>query len=519
MSRATATAGNNGSPFPDDTAAAREARAAAARDRRDQLAADRHRAREASEASAASGTAAGVADALADLRAVMAANADVLTSSEVLTHVANVADSRSVDRYATTCGVLLRVVLAVPPSVVLPPTIGAEVSLNLLLAAVGVSGAGKGAADKTAAAAVRLRVGGQPPVTPLPMLPIGTGEGINRTYARSERDKLTGQVITRWNTDRALFGCRDIATLDALASRQGATLVPELLKAAMGEELGFANADKERRVILPMHSYRLCLSAGVQPDNGAVLLNEQAQRDGWPQRFLWTPTRPGEARRRRLAGGDPLDPLTVVIPDFGLDPMRAAGADPDTAADTGGALVPMGVAESIAQQIIDADAAKDADPFGRCGDPLAGHRLLAQLKVAAALAVLHNRTYIGAEDWQRAERLTEVSDAVTRVVAAESDRAAGLDAQQRGRLDGQRLAAADDARDAAKVRTVIDRVRRYLSQQTEWVSHGAVNRSLTSKHRPHLADGLLALLDAHEIETRKTKRADQDVIEYRMAGR
>lgn len=353
------------------------------------------------------------------------------------------------------------------------------------------------------------------------MLPIGTGEGINRTYARSDRDKETGQVLTRWLTDRALFGCRDIATLDALASRQGSTLVPELLKSAMGEELGFANADKERRVILPMHSYRLCLSAGVQPDNGAVLLSEQAQRDGWPQRFVWTPTRPGVARPRRLAGGDPVGPLTVVVPDFGIDPMRAGddAGDGDVFNRAVQSLVPLGIAASIAQQIIDADAAKDSDPFGRCGDPLAGHRLLAQLKLGAALAVLHGREYVGAEDWQRAERLMAVSDAVTRVVAAESGSAAEHDAQQRGRIDGQRLAAADDARDAARLSTVTDRVLRYLGQQTEWVSRGAVNRSLTSKHRAYLGDALLALADAGQIETRTVERADQKHIEYRMVTR
>ena len=89
-------------------------------------------------------------------------NADVLTSSGVLAHVAGFADARSAERYATVLGVLTRTVLAVPPQVVLPPIIGGEVSLNMLLTVVGGSGAGKGTADKTAAAAVRLSVGGRP---------------------------------------------------------------------------------------------------------------------------------------------------------------------------------------------------------------------------------------------------------------------------------------------------------------------------------------------------------------------
>ncbi|WP_191499515.1 hypothetical protein [Mycobacterium simulans] len=396
----------------------------------EQRTADRYRARDINAAAqAAQQHDAAVNDAMADLRNVMAGNADVLASSAILTHVAQFADARGAERYATTFGVLMRAVLAVPPQVVLPPIIGGEVSMNLLLALVGASGAGKGTADKTAEATVRLSRGGRSILAPLPMIPIGTGEGINRTYAHAERDKHgSGQVRLRWHTDRALFGCRDIATLDALIARQGSTLVPELLKAYMGEELGFANAEKDRRVILPMHTYRLCLSAGVQPDNGAVLLNDRAHRDGVPQRFIWAPVRPGIARPRRRADAGRIDPLTVAVPDFGIDPFVVADAaldsDPDDYGPAVRPLVPIGVASVIAQQIIDADAAKDADPFGRSADPLAGHRLLAQLKVAAALAILHNCTEVGPEDWQRAERLIEVSSAVARVVTAESASAA-----------------------------------------------------------------------------------------------
>lgn len=491
-------------------------------DEQERQSADERRARNASAAAqSARERTAEAADALADLRRVMVANADVLTSSEILAHVVRFADARGAERYATTHGVLMRAVLDVGPQVVLPPIIGGEVSLNLLLAVVGGSGAGKGTADKTAAAAVRISVGGHRVVAPLPMLPIGTGEGINRTYAHTERDKHTGQVVTRWHTDRALFGCRDIATLAALTSRQGSTLAPELLKAYMGEELGFANAEKDRRVILPMHTYRLCMSAGVQPDNAAVLLNDQALRDGVPQRFIWTPVRPGIARPRRNADAEAVEPLTVPVPTFGIDPMQvnqvseaeddASAFDPATRP-----LVPIGVAASIAQRIIDADAAKDLDPFGRSADPLAGHRLLAQLKLGAALAVLHNRTDVGPEDWQRAERLIEVSSAVVRVVTAESESAAERDAVRRGQIDGHRLAASDDTRTAVALRTVMERIVRYLAKQTDWVSHGAVHSSLTSKQRGHFADAVAALFEDRTIQQRKSERRGQTVIEYRI---
>ena len=451
----------------------------------------------------------------------MAVNADVLDSSEILQHVAHFADARSAERFGVTFGVVMRAVLAIPPQVVLPPTIGGEVSLNMLLAVVGESGGGKGTTDKTASAAVVFSHGGRYALPAQAMLPVGTGEGINRTFARAERDPAgSGRIVLHWHTDRAFFGCRDIATWNALMSRQGSTLVPELLKAWMGEELGFANAEKERRVVLPMHSYRLCLSAGVQPDNGAILLNEQARRDGVPQRFLWMPVRPGEARTRRGAGDARIDPLTVALPTFGIDPMVTPITDADTDGggfDTGAHdLVPIGVATSIAQEIIDADAVKDLDPFGRSTDPLAGHRLLAQLKLAAGLAVLHNRTDVTAEEWQWAERLIQVSSAVVHVVDVESTTAAERDAARKGHLDGHRLAAADVTRNNVSVQTVMERLPRYLREHPGWVSHSALRRSLTSKFRQHFDDATLALLDEGTIVVRRAERLGRQVVEYKV---
>ncbi|WP_422747904.1 hypothetical protein ACN27E_07540 [Mycobacterium sp. WMMD1722] len=476
----------------------RQEKAERQRDEQDEKSADQHRLRELASTGDHSTAA---ADADADLRKVMHDNADVLTSTAILDHTARFADARRAGSYAVLFGVLLRAVLAVPPRVALPPIIGGAVSLNLLLAVVGASGGGKGTADKVAADAVHLSIGGRrPPLPVLPMLPIGSGEGISRTYAYADRDPLTGRVELQWLTRAGMFVCPDIASIRALTSRLGSTLLAELLKAYMGEALGFANADPKLRVILPPHSYRFGLAAGVQPENGAVLLNDQAQRDGVPQRFLWAPVRPGVTR-------DPsagvVEPLTVSVPDFGIDPM----ADQP--------LVFLAVAPAIRQQIIEADAAKDLDPFGRSADALAGHRLLAQLKLAAALAVLHGRTDVGTEDWQRAGRLTAVSTAVSRAVAAASGAAAERDAVR----DGQRLAATDAARDAAALRSLVERVNRYLGAQTDWVPHSAVTRSVTGKLRRNLPDALAALVDSGAVERRKVKRDGKpEVVQYRATA-
>ncbi|OLT32213.1 hypothetical protein BJF84_03640 [Rhodococcus sp. CUA-806] len=100
--------------------------------------------------------------------------------------------------------------------------------------------------------------------------PVGTGEGLNRTFAAAHKDTETGRAKTEFHCRSALFTVRDIGAFDALADRRGQTLVTELLKAAMGQEIGFTNATIEHRVILPAHSYRLGLTAGVQPGNGST---------------------------------------------------------------------------------------------------------------------------------------------------------------------------------------------------------------------------------------------------------
>lgn len=279
-------------------------------------------------------------------------------------------------------------------------------------------------------------------------------------------------------------------------------MVPELLKAFMGEELGFANADAERRVILPMHSYRLCLSAGVQPANGGVLIDDQAQRDGVPQRFIWTPVRPGIARTRRAADAAPVDPLTVPVPDFGTDPFALPDDDGEAFDPAARPLVPLDVAESIRQTIIDADAEKDLDPFGRCGDPLAGHRLLTQLNVAAALAILHNRTDVDAEHWEIAERLIEVSSKVADAVAVASGTAAEDDAMRQGHLDGTRQAAADDSRHETGVRALADQLDRFLTGRG-WTAHSDLRRSVSPSRRRFFDDTVTLLLDSKRIDMRE----------------
>lgn len=176
----------------------------------------------------------------------------------------------------------------------------------------------------------------------------------------------------------------EVGTLEALARRQGATLSAELLKAFMGEPLGFSDAYNDTTTAIPAHSYRLCLGVGVQPENADFFLSRE--KDGFPQRFLWLPTVDPHAPTVRPA---PVEPIDVVVPDFGTDRYEVP--------------IPVQAADEI-------DAHRHRVLIGADDvDPLDGHLMLTRLKVGFALAVLAGRKAIHADDWKIAGELIDLS--------------------------------------------------------------------------------------------------------------
>ena len=166
-----------------------------------------------------------------------------------LEHVLSLARARGAGPWAVLGSTLVRTVAMIPPDITLPGIVGSRMSLNLFVALVGHSGAGKGAAAAAAAAAD----GHHFPMN-VDAVPLGTGEGIARTY------RPIGTSAAEPDPTTAIFDAPEIDTVAALAARQGGTLSAELRKLYSGEQLGFGNAGKETRVIVPAHSYRACLS-------------------------------------------------------------------------------------------------------------------------------------------------------------------------------------------------------------------------------------------------------------------
>lgn len=443
------------------------------------------------------------------LAAVMRENLDLFDASEILSGLAAFADARKVGRYALLGGVLVRVITALPYTVVLPATIAAEVSLNLLLAQCGVPGSGKGGSDKAAAEAAVMRFGNYT-VPRLVMTPVGTGEGINRTYATAVPIVGTRRSETVFHDRSALFSVRDIVTLETLANRSGSTIIGELLKAYMGEELGFGNAGKDTRVILPENSYRLGLLMGVQPDRASVLLDAVARGNGLTTRILALPVTDLRERSGTPQRGTP---VTLALPaDLWRNPLSD---DPTT--------TPLDVPASIAETLIAAQNAKNLDVFGASDDPMAGHRGLSQLKLAAAFGTMHGSTSTGGSYWQLAGRLAEVSDAMMGAMFAASRQSEAIVAGEQGTRDGYRRAAADDTLRLVMVGRVRERVLTVLRQRTDWTPHGTVANAVSTPQRFHLAEALADLLGgggrAALIEAESHEYKGQTIIRYRIAAR
>jgi hypothetical protein len=233
----------------------------------------------------------------------------------VLDHILRLARARRVGPWAVLGTALARAVATIPPHVALPGTVGGRMSLNLFVALVGSSGAGKGGADAAGAACIKFH---GPQVN---HVPLGSGEGASRTFRPWGTPAELPNPITS-----VIFTVPEIDTLTALTSRQGSTLSAELRKLYSGEALGFANARRDTRNLVAAHSYRACAVVGVQPLRSHALLagadgGLPSDLSGYP---LVTRGRPTNVRLTPAAGTcrPPVGHVDIPV-TCGLSPATA----------------------------------------------------------------------------------------------------------------------------------------------------------------------------------------------------
>lgn len=389
----------------------------------------------------------------------------------ILAHLRSFALARMVSPCAVLGVTLLRALALVPPTIVLPALIGGHGSLNAFVALVGPSGVGKGAAEATAAEAIRWP-------GDIYTAPVGSGEGIAHQYAHRER----GEIIH--DRHAVLFSVPEVDTLTALGGRQGATLLTQLRSAFSGERLGYSYADPTRRIPIERHSYRLGMTVGVQPEKAGPLLGDAD--GGTPQRFVWLPATDTQI----CADVKPApEPWRLELPAWGL--IRTHTASGLRVAD---------IPDEVARYVRERHAARARGE----GDTLDGHATFARLKVAYALAVLDGRPNMEMSDWDISGAIMRISDSVRKGVTETLTAQRRAADQAREESAARRAVAESRALDAEAIRRVSRSVTRRLVDGP--VGRVELTRAAASRDREHLVAALDQLLAAGEIEAQATAK-------------
>lgn len=400
-----------------------------------------------------------------------------------LAHIRQAARARRASPWAVLGCVLVRVSCLIGPNVVLPPLRGRDASLNLFLGIVGKSGDGKGAAEGVAKEMVRYG-------ETLIEANVGSGEGLVHSYLRYVPAKKDEPPTIEQHTYQVLFRSSEVDTLAALKGRQGATLLPVLRDAWVGDTLGFAYATAEKRLQLNAHSYRLGLIVGVQPERSGTLLYDAD--GGTPQRFLWMPAVDPQAPTEKPAEPEPWvwqkPSMATLFEGASLNGRRR---------------IP--VCTMAREQIDEANLSRLRGE----GDALDGHALLCRLKVAAALGILAGRLSVLDEDWVLAGIVMAQSDTTRLAQRRDLDKA--VESRSLGRAEREAMVQEhiEESRESRAIARVTKGLLNKIEAASEPVALNDLRRRTKAADRPLVDEVLDNLL--------RTKQVICEEYEYRGA--
>jgi Protein of unknown function (DUF3987)/Bifunctional DNA primase/polymerase, N-terminal len=371
-------------------------------------------------------------------------HADFWEKTDTLRHIRNCARARRVGPWGVLGVSMALVAATVPPTVQLPPLVGGNASLNVFLGLVAESGYGKGVLERAAEVAFRLG--------PIYTTGIGSGEGINHLFAHY--DKASDATVM--DRKSVLFSVPEIDTLAALGNRNGTTLLSQLRKAWSGEALTFSYVDRTKALVIEEHAYRLSLVVGIQPGRARVLLEDSD--GGTPQRFVWLPTHDLDAPDEVPPMPDPIDLRGIASGWPGSD-LRANLV----AAANGQVTTHVLTLPPEAQKAID-DNARAKLRRESTDSALDGHLGLCRIKVAAALALLHNQREITVQMWDLAGVVMAMSQetraGIERHLADQWDKAN----RARGKAEGVRAAISEEVRTDANIQKACRTIMRILGK-------------------------------------------------------
>lgn len=424
-----------------------------------------------------------------------AADAAFWAQRSVLLQIQEFARSRGVAPFAVLGTVLRRAITHIAPSVQLPPTVAAPVSLNLFTVSVGRSGQGKDAANGVGRSAVEfVSADGVVISDPPSAVALGSGEGFAKALRPTGDD---GMVPAQVHLE-----VPEVGTLGSLAERKGGTIVGELLKSYMGQQLGFTNASAATTSYVDPHSYRLCLGVGAQPENASILMDRE--KDGLPQRFLWLPTT------------DPYAPEPSAEPEPEPEPVPAARVVLPTFSSTIPGTpymvrIPVSVQHAIKMHRHRVNIGDSSV------DPLDGHLILTRLKVAFGLALLDGHADVTEDDWRVAGQLVEVSNGVRQKLRQQLADRRKRDNRARAHADADRREILDERQADSRQRRIENALLRKLSRGdgSGWLAASELRRSLAAELRPDFDPIIETLVELGKVAK---SSAEQGGTRYRLAA-
>lgn len=433
--------------------------------------------------------------------------AEFWESSPFYRSVLAFARARRVGPWALLGAVLAHASASVPPSVVLPPTIGGDASLNLFVALCSESGGGKSAAMVAARDFLETEGG----CAGFPVRSPGSGEGLLSQYVYVKREKGHAPEVVQRRLS-VLFDVDEVGALGALAGRNGATLLPFLKTAWSGGDMGTANAEAERDRQVQAHCYRLALVAGVQPVNAGIILDDEG--GGFPQRWLWLPTHdPGRRGSRMDHRG--AQPWLWKVPGPPVTHDENTGT---FTVDLRRRMPLPGEAVGAMLEAHDQRNRPIGDPLPAGATALDGHALLTRAKVAALLALLHGREVVNSEDWSRAGVVLAVSDCTRAAVVAVRGKEVAKDDARKATRAGRSAAIAADAEATEKTARAVKVMLSALEKRKDKGEHSAsaVRNFAGSRYRDVADDALerVAASGLVKVTERESASGRREVTTY-----
>ena len=326
--------------------------------------------------------------AISDFEGI-ATTTDLWDASPQIRHIARAADSLGRNRFAMLAAVLVRILARVDAGVCLvgaeDGSVGGRAPINLGVALVGSSGQGKSTIQDMSGALI--------PTPGIERKP-STGQGLIQSYLKWNEVEQQHELI---EDPRRLFFFDEVDTLSASAADKSSTLMSELRTMLTGGATGTENATAQRNRSLPARSYNFQLMLNVQPTRAGNLL---ADRDaGTPQRFIWvTVTDPSRAvhPKDRPPWPGPLDWNDAFLLGF----------------EVGEPIVD--IPDWLKEELHNYDYRVSKEDMTGGEVSWAAHQNLLRIKVAAAIAFLHESPVVETEHVMLADLIVADSMRVQR---------------------------------------------------------------------------------------------------------